>query len=271
MSRGDGSDLVFLDQTDYKRFLKITATTVDKYNLNVYAYCLMSNHYHMLIQTPESNISRSIKYLNGVYTQMFNRRHKRMGHVFQGRFKSILVEEETYLLTLASYIVRNPVRAGISKEPKDYTWSSYVDTAIKKREHSSFLAEDLLLKNFAENKQKARRRYIDFINGFDDGDAKELLTQGNVLGTERFIDSIKESFWEIDEIEEIPRVQRYVDRPPLSSLFGSTLNAEKKDKVKRDILIHDAVYDFGYSQKEVADFLGLHYSTLSRIVTEMRK
>lgn len=106
-------------------FLEVLSEVCERFNWECHAYCLMSNHYHLLIETPDANLSQGMRQLNGVYTQRFNRVHGRVGHVFQGRYKGILVEKDSYLLELARYIVLNPVRAGMVRSAKDWPWSSY--------------------------------------------------------------------------------------------------------------------------------------------------
>ncbi len=120
---------VFEDDHDRSQFLVILEEVVKRYNWLCHAYCLMDNHYHILVETVEGNLSLAMRYLNGVYTQRFNRRHHRAGHIFQGRFQSVLVEKGRYLLELCRYVVLNPVRAGIVQHPGAYRWSSYQSTA----------------------------------------------------------------------------------------------------------------------------------------------
>jgi REP element-mobilizing transposase RayT len=122
-SRGNAYQDVFLDDADRERFLEVLKQTVDRFNWLCHAYCLMMNHYHLLIETVDPTLSRGMRQLNGVYTQAFNRRHERVGHLFQGRYKAILVEKETYLLELSRYIVLNPVRAKMVKKPEEWEWS----------------------------------------------------------------------------------------------------------------------------------------------------
>ena len=123
-ARGDRREDIFLDDTDRQTFLDLLAKEIRQQRWRLYAYCLMSNHYHLLIETPEGNLVAGMRRLNGVYTQAFNRRHGRVGHVLQGRYKSILVDKDAYLLELARYIVLNPVRAGMVKRVQDWPWSS---------------------------------------------------------------------------------------------------------------------------------------------------
>jgi REP element-mobilizing transposase RayT len=128
-ARGNAREAIFNDDSDRKTFLGVLGKIIERYNWLCHAYCLMGNHYHLLIETPDGNLSRGMRQLNGIYTQTFNRRHRRVGHVLQGRFKAILVEKDSYLLELCRYIVLNPVRANRVKHPKHYAWSSYRATA----------------------------------------------------------------------------------------------------------------------------------------------
>jgi putative transposase len=124
-SRGDRREDIFEDDEDRREFLQTFAQVVEQFNWLCFAWCLMDNHYHLLIQTPDGNLSKGMRQLNGVYTQISNRRHRRVGHLFQGRFKAILVDGDAYLLELARYVVLNPVRAGMVKRPEHWAWSSY--------------------------------------------------------------------------------------------------------------------------------------------------
>lgn len=115
-SRGDRREDIYEDAIDRRAFLDMFSSVIVQFNWVCYAYCLMHNHYHLLVQTPDSNLSKGMRHLNGIFTQAYNRRHNKTGHLFQGRFKSILVEEDAYLLALSRYIVLNPVKAGMVKE-----------------------------------------------------------------------------------------------------------------------------------------------------------
>src|SRR5258706_8306926 len=128
-SRGNARAPIFADDGDRELFLETLAHVVERFHWLCHAYCLMDNHYHLLIETPDPNLSKGMRQLNGLYTQRFDRRHGRVGHVFQGRFKAILVERDSYLLELCRYVVLNPVRAKMVKQPKQYQWSSYRATA----------------------------------------------------------------------------------------------------------------------------------------------
>lgn len=127
-SRGNARQVIFLTEKDFTDFLFVLCSVVKRYHFILHAYCLMNNHYHLLIETPEGNLSKGIRQLNGLYTQRFNQRHQRVGHLLQGRYKAILVDKDNYLLALCRYVALNPIRAKIVKDPKDYKWSSYLTT-----------------------------------------------------------------------------------------------------------------------------------------------
>ena len=128
-ARGNARAKIFSDDDDRRRFLELLGKEVDQQGWQLYAYCLMDNHYHLLVETPEPNLAAGMRRFNGVYTQAFNRRHGRVGHVFQGRYKSILVDKDSYGLELCRYLVLNPVRARMVKRPEHWHWSSYCATA----------------------------------------------------------------------------------------------------------------------------------------------
>ena len=155
-SRGNARLPIYEHFNDKKQFLSILTDLVEQYRWLCHAYCLMDNHYHLLIETIEPNLSAGMRQLNGVYTQTFNRKYQRVGHLFQGRYKSIVVEKKTYLLELARYIVLNPVRAHMVSNPGKFTWSSYKATSgvIKP---PPFLTTDWILSNLEKRKRLLKR------------------------------------------------------------------------------------------------------------------
>lgn len=161
-ARGNAQQPIFLDETDRHYFLTCLGQEILQQQWRCYAYCLMDNHYHLLIETPEPNLSRGMRRLNGRYTQRFNRRHHRVGHVLQGRFKSLLVERETYLLELCRYLVLNPVRAGLVTTPHEWPWSSYGPTAGA-QSSPSWLARDQVWSLFDSHQARAQSAYRQFV------------------------------------------------------------------------------------------------------------
>ena len=161
-SRGDRRENIYEDDADRADFLSVLGEVCAQYNWVCHAYCLMSNHYHLLVETPDGNLSKGMRQLNGVYTQHFNRRHGRVGHVFQGRYKAILVDKNAYLLELARYIVLNPVRAQMVRSAREWPWSSYRATAGQTG-GSEWLQTEWLLAAFGRRKGKAMEAYRRFV------------------------------------------------------------------------------------------------------------
>jgi len=258
-SRGNARQNIFLDDEDRVAFLKTLAEAVSRFGWICHAYCLMSNHYHLLIETPDPNLSRGMQFLNGVFTQRFNRHHKRFGHVLQGRYKAILVERESHLLELARYVVLNPVRAKVVRSARDWQWSSYRATSGQ-ADVPGFLHIDWLLSQFDSRRDRAMRAYRQFVRQGRGIEIWESLRAGNLLGSEEFIERMRSRLLETPVDQNVLRRERDAARPPLQEIFRSM-----SGRADRDVCIYDAVRINHYKLQEVADFLGLHFSTISLI------
>jgi REP element-mobilizing transposase RayT len=207
-ARGDGREAIYLNDADREDFLSVLGSVVRRFNWRSHAYCLMGNHYHLLLETPEPNLSQGIRQLNGVYTQRFNRRHHRVGHVLQGRFKAILVEKDTYLLELARYIVLKPVRAKMVRKPQSYLWSSYRAT-VGLESAPDYLTTDWVLSQFGRAKGRAQRRYAEFVTaGIGLPSIWGELKQQIYLGSEPFIKRTLARAGTTDNLAEVPRAPR---------------------------------------------------------------
>ncbi len=215
-SRGDRQEDIYLEDKDRETFLDVLSEVCNRFNWIVHAYCLMTNHYHLLIETPDANLSQGMRQLNGVYTQTFNRQHKRVGHVFQGRYKAILVQKETYLLELARYIVLNPVRAHMVRTAKDWPWSSYRATAGY-IEPPKALNIDWLLAAFAVRKSTAIERYRKFVTeGNKQPKPWEQLKNQIYLGNDTFVDKMQSMIDKDADLSEIPASKKQQVAKPLS-------------------------------------------------------
>jgi REP element-mobilizing transposase RayT len=264
-ARGNARQVIYKDDTDRVAFLGIFAAVVEHFHWLCHAYCLMGNHYHLMIETPEANLSKGMRELNGRYTQAFNRRHRRIGHLLQGRFKAILVEREGYLLELCRYVVLNPVRAHMVRSPAHYKWSSYRATAGQGNV-PAFLTTDWILAQFAARRAEAIRRYQAFVRqGVGEPSPWRELKGQVVLGSETFVHRIAHHLRGTQTIKEIPRRQRLVDRPSLTVLLK---RAGVKDRARRNRSICKAHLDYGYTLTEIGQHLGLHYSTISKVVND---
>lgn len=263
-SRGNARADIFIDDTDRENFLGVMGKVVTRYNWFCHAYCLMDNHYHLLIETPDGNLSEGMRQLNGVYTQASNRRHGRVGHIFQGRFKAVIVEKESHLLELCRYVILNPVRAGMVADPQKWRWSSYRFTGgVAKKE--PYLSTEWILSQFGQTKTEARKKYRQFVyDGMGERDAPWQKLKGQViLGSEMFIERVRELLGTKEKILEIPRLQRFAGRPALEALFPTD---EHRAKNARNPTIFKAHVSYGYTLKEIADYLDIHYTTASKII-----
>ncbi len=305
-SRGNGRQRIFLDDQENRKFLELLGKTIEHFHWACHAFCLMVNHYHLLIETPEANLSKGMHHLNASFCQAHNKRHDTVGHLFQGRFKSIVVDRESYLLELARYVVLNPVRAGMVARPEEWPWSSYRATAglpvspagataatsgggaaaaaaagtgtassasapaagtsagaaAAAVAAPKWLTTTWLLGQFDPNAATARQTYRDFVAAGIGQDSPWSKLQSQLfLGKEAFIDRLREVIPERTAVREIPKLQRFANRPPLKELFG-----EWKTRRRRDEAIVAGYNTYGYEQKEIARFLGVHYTTVCHVI-----
>ena len=264
-SRGNARQPIYKDDKDRETFLELLGSVVSRYGWICHAYCLMGNHYHLLFETPDGNLSQGMRQLNGIYTQHFNRRHGRVGHVFQGRFKAIVVDRDSYLLELCRYVVLNPLRAGVVGSPGRYKWSSYRATAGVVRS-PSFLTTDWVLSEFGRIRRKAQDRYKEFVKeGIKKPSPWENLKGQILLGDDKFVVRLEPYLKDVQEVREVPRVQRFANRPLLEELFR---DIKGKSKSIRNKMIREVHLSYGYTLVEIARVAGLHYTTVSRIVNQ---
>lgn len=257
-SRGDRREAIYDDDYDRIGWIDTLAKVCDRFNWRVHAYCLMDNHYHLVVETVEANLSKGMRQLNGVYTQYYNRRHNRTGHVFQGRYKAIHVEKETYLLELARYVVLNPVRAKMVKNIPDSPWSSYAAT-VGRIEPPHWLETDWLLSHFGKQRKRARAKYVDFVRAGVGLPSIWVDLQKQVfLGSEAFINKHLKAVDKKDTLDDIPSLQKRAAAKSLAYYQGKYPNSV--------MAIRQAFLTGAYTMKEIGDHFGKHYSTISRIV-----
>ena len=262
-SRGNNRQPIFRNDADRVLFLDTLTRVNRRFHWICHGYCLMHNHYHLIVETPDGNLSVGMRQLSGVYTQAFNKRHGRVGHVFQGRFKAVLVQKDSHFLEVCRYVVLNPVRAKAIGQPRQWKWSSYNATAGIAEAHPC-LTLDEILRPFGSRKRSAQQKYREFVQaGIDGCSLWDHLQAQSLLGAAGFAEAFRPHLADKQAIQEIPRGQRFAARPSLETLF-----AHSRGKKSRDQIVAKAVTAHGYSQIELARFLNLHYSTISRILGE---
>ena len=260
-SRGDRREDIYETDEDRLAFLDLLGAVCDRCNWVCHAYCLMSNHYHILVETPDANLGRGMQHLNGMYTRKFNVAHGRVGHVFQGRYKAILVDADEYMMELARYIVLNPVRAKMVVRPEDWPWSSYVAMG-NRRVAPDWLEVNGMLAYFGENRRSAVLAYRRFVMAGIGQDSPWSQLKGQIyLGDEQFLEAMQDRLdGRVDSVE-VPRTQR---RPKAKSLeYYDRNSSSDKDAMRM------AYASGGLTLQAIAAYFGVHYSTVSRAVNEL--
>ncbi len=223
----------------------------------------MTNHYHLFVETAHANLSKGMRRLNGVFTQWSNRRHGGTRHLFQGRYKAILVDSESYLQELSRYVVLNPVRAGMVADPGDWPWSSYCATAGLVSA-PPWLTTSAILSTFARTKGKAREAYRRFVmDGMGADGIWAALSRQIYLGDERFVERMQQERSDARDEVQIPRAQRRGPPPTLEQI--------RQASNSRDAAIAAAYATGEYSYAEIAKFFGLHFTTVARIARKARR
>jgi len=264
ISRGNGGQKIFQDKEDFSIFLEELKRTIDDHNWISYAYCLMPNHYHLFIKTIDPNLSIGMRQLNGNYTQRSNIRHKRYGHLFQGRFKSVLVEDDGYHGALIRYITLNPIKAKLAKTLNQWPWSSHKEIMGTKKPTGCVQAKETLL-FFDKNRNQARKEYIKYLREkHEDDDLSKNLKAGFIIGSMDFVKNILKKYGDNKSLENTKK-ERFAGRPELEEVFKKETN--KKDRNK---LILKSFKDYGYTQTEIGNHLNIHYSTISRIIKKSK-
>jgi putative transposase len=264
-ARGDRREPIVEDDLDRESWVTLLGQTCDRFSWRMHAWCLMGNHYHLLLETPEANLSQGMRHLNGVWSQRFNRRHGRVGHVFQGRFKAIFVEQQSYLLELARYIVLNPVRAGIVALPEQWSWSSYNGTIAAPASNATQagLQSAWLLSQFSPRRSQAVARYIDFVRaGIGLPSVWDELKSQTFLGSDAFIAQVQARMADDNLLREVPRLQRRPPKVPLAQWA--------KPQWSVDEAMARAFTSGHYRLREVADHFGVSPATVSRAARAWR-
>jgi REP element-mobilizing transposase RayT len=285
LSRGNEKRDIVTTDDDRRLFIKTVGQMAERFEVDIFAYVLMDNHYHLLFRTNRANLCRCMQWFGATYTKRFNLRHNRSGHLFQGRYKNMLVQNDAYLLQLSYYIHRNPMRAGLVERLADYKWSSYTAYAYGKK-HPYWLNTELILSQFLNENDK-HRAYRDRVQKYAREEQRtwEDLRHGIFVGTENFVTDIKERFLPDIPHNEIPNQKSTLKDDNLENvllkaakilnfdmnLFRKSKRISKSVQFDRDLLIY-VVWQMGMaSNQEIGDQFGLTYSAVSQRVKVIRE
>jgi putative transposase len=268
-SRGNEGKRLFRDRRDRERFQEVLTEAVRRYRWIVSAATLMGNHYHLVVETPEPNLSAGMRYLNGTYAQWFNRRHKRSGHLFGERYGATLVEKNEYLRNVARYVVLNPVRAKMVKHPAGYEWSSYRASAGLS-DPPGWLSIDALRPWFGDE-GNWRENYVSFVESKVDEEDRlwSGLRRGHFLGSEKWLDEVRQEIETRMRCDDHPERQRYAGRPAMyrivevvAETFGMTARELRKQRggVARQIAAWVGRYEGIHRLRKIAATLLLRSS-----------
>lgn len=270
INRGNAGENLFKGIRDREKFLEYLETAIERFSLKIYTYCLMTNHFHVLLETRLPNLSQAIQWVNVSYAGYFNRKYQRNGHLFQGRFKSILVDADEYLKQLSRYIHLNPVRANLVEHPDEYKWSSY-STITGKTKEPAWLESAWLLSQFGTKRKQAITNYKKFVEEANTKDLKNPakdLSGGFILGSPDFVIWIKEIFLSTRSDEnEIPQLRELKPRINIDQIVEAVcrefnceieiiLQKGRKRNVARDVAIYLVRVLSGEKGKNIGEYFG---------------
>jgi REP element-mobilizing transposase RayT len=278
-SRGDRREPIAQDDADRALFLAVLGQALARFDSQAWAYCLMGNHYHLVLHTRQANLSRLMRQINGVYTQAFNRRHGLTGHLFQGRFKAILVDSDSYLMEVCRYVDLNPVRAGMVRYPQDYPWSSYRALAGIESLPQWLDAAPIYAQIAAgQAKGDAAKKYAEFVaQGGGVNLWEEHLKQQIYLGGDDFIERMQKHAGLDAANAASSAVTRnnvskvHLSAPSRDSDVHHYARRSSTNKQERNQNISDAFHQGGHSQTAIAVAFRVSTSTVSRVVMGYEK
>jgi REP element-mobilizing transposase RayT len=281
MARGHERCPIYRDDEDRQRFLEGLARVVEELRFVVHGYCLMTNHYHLLIETPAPNLAAGMHRLNTRYSQSFNVRHGRTGHLLESRYKALLIEKESYLLELSRYVVLNPVRAGLVRSAGAWRWSNYRATCGE-MQRPAFLEVDWTLGCFATRRTSAREAYRRFVSEGKGAADPTAAAAGQVfLGSPAFLDEMKRRLEGTDLSAEIPRAQREATFLPLTRIceavaeeYGiprEALGTAWSRGEHRAVVAYLARKRSGLPAARIAEFLGVSGGRVSQLVRQVEE
>jgi REP element-mobilizing transposase RayT len=268
-SRGNEKKDIFKSEADREKFLTYLESAAERYEAVIHAYCLMSNHYHLMIETPDGNLSRIMKHINNSYTNYFNLKRKRAGHLLQGRYKAILIEADTYAAELSRYIHLNPVRAKMVSSPEEYQWSSC--SRYLEGTEPSWLSTSLVLGYFDSGSKDGdrRRRYRDYLFEAIGKKSPDLLAgsaASTILGSDDFVREIREKYLEGRTSDrDIPALRKLTGRPDILMIKLATEEAfPGNGRLARAAGIYLCHRFSGAKLKDIGDLYGISESGVTQ-------
>ncbi len=267
-SRGNERKDIFKDKHDREQFISYLKSAYLRYKAVIHVYCLMNNHYHLLIETPKGNLSHIMRHINGAYTTYFNIRHRRAGHLFQGRYKAILVDADEYAAELSRYIHLNPFRAGMIDIPEQYAWSSYA-CYVDKRKSPDWLKIDFILGYFGGNEMSLQQRYKEFVNAKMLGSYESPLQDtvaSTILGRDDFIEKIRDKYLKGREKDrDLPALSELAASPDINEIYN-TIKSVIKDNpsLLRNYTLYLCRNYSGKSLKEIGKYFGISEAAVSQ-------
>ena len=257
-SRGDRREDIYRDNEDRQQWLEILGQVCERFNWVVHGYCQMTNYYHLLAETVDGHLSRGMRQLNGIYTQKFNRRYHESGHLFQGRYKAILVQKETYLLELTRYVVLNPVRAKMVRRPEDWVWSSF-NAMTGADTESRWMDVDWTLSQFGNDRTQAISAYEQFVmEGKGLPDPKEQIKHQMFLGNDTFITEHRQTIGKPETLREVSKAHK--------RSVALTLSDYQRRYTQKNEAMAKAYLSGAYTMAEIGKHFKVHYMTVSRAV-----
>ncbi len=275
-SRGNEKKAIFRNNKDRQRFLTYLESAHHRYGAILHVYCLMDNHYHLLLETPRGNLSQILHHINGAYTTYFNIRHGRSGHLFQGRYKAILVEKDSYGQELSRYIHLNPVRAGLVKNPSEYQWSSYRYYMGKERE-PGWLTTSLILGYFGGLGRHSYWRYRKFVEEGMDGGLENPLRKvmaSTFLGGEEFIRRMREEYLEGRKIDRrnVPSIKMLMRGPTPKEIEAVVAEViEEENALYRKLCVHLSHQCSGWRLEQIGAYFGMKGAAVSQMSRRFQK
>ena len=267
-SRGNEGKNVFKSKRDREKFLEYLESASKRYDAAIHAYCLMDNHYHLLMETPSGNLPQIMRHINGAYTTYFNVKRQRSGHLFQGRYKAILIDIDEYAKELSRYIHLNPVRAKMVEAPEEYGWSSY-QFYIGKKESPEWLYRDFILGYFGKKVSTAQKHYQQFVNILSGHEYESPLIEvisSTILGAPEFIAFIKERYLTGKKPDKnLPALRDMSEKASMPDIFDEVESIFEKDQVlARNIKLYLCQRYTGEKLKDIGKHFGIGESGVSQ-------